>query len=175
MSLTIEEIGLLRSLVEWRRANGWTYGVAWDKPFCDRDGAPMSEPLNRHTWESPLLPNGECANVEALVIEGDLWAVNYRPDYGDEMAHIKGGSGFLALANALLSAGRESAYDHDEWRVVAVHPRSGELLMNEQRGEGAARVLLKAARTFDPDARMEHRRSGATSWVRVREAGGPDA
>lgn len=169
MSLTIEEIGLLRKLISWRRANGWTYEAAWDKPFCDRDGAPMSEPLNRHTWESPPLPNGECANVEALVIEGDLWAVNYRPDYGDEMAHIKGGSGFLALANALLLAGRESALadDETEW---SCRMKDGRPAFASSFTEGGARRYA----ADDPGhCAVFSRRVGP--WVRVPEAGGPDA
>jgi hypothetical protein len=175
MSLTTEELGLLRSLVEWRRANGWTYKAAWDKVVCDRDGAPMSEPCMRHTWESPSLPNGERSYVEALVVSGELWAVNYCKDYGDELAHIKGGRGFLDLAHALLAAGQESAYDRDEWRVMApdrAWPRSWAPITDAVQ---ALAELAEARRNGIHDAYLQHRRMGATEWVRVPEAGGTDA
>lgn len=78
---------------------------------------------------------------------------------------------------ALFDAYRESAYDRDEWRVVATHPRTKEQVVNTNAvNEFTGRVLLKAARSFDADARLEHRRvPSEPAWVRVPEAGDGDA
>ena len=137
--LTTEDIALLRKLVEWRRANGWSYAVEWDKLVVDRDGAPISDPLRRHTWESPELPNGERANVEAIVINGELWAVNWRPDYGDTtMVHCRGGS-FAALVMAAFQAGVDSLAT--EW---AIRSRRGGQVWCRKPEPGEPAAVLKA-------------------------------
>lgn len=57
----------------------------------------------------------------------------------------------------------------EQWRVVATHPRTGEELVNTNAvNELTGRVLLKAAQSFDPDARLEHRLTGETAWEASR-------
>lgn len=57
----------------------------------------------------------------------------------------------------------------DEWRVVAVDPRTGLREVNGPVDEASAKALLKVARRFDPEARLESR-IRATDWVRFEEA-----
>ena len=153
-----EDFALLRSLVEWRRANGWT---------LERSDAGYVQWTSRDGWSVDVyLPGGAEMTVESATRRFGVWypltvtaAVDVLVAVGVVPPEL----------SSVFRAGRESAYTADEWRVVAVHPRSGELLMNEQRGEVAVRALLKAAQTFDPGARLEHRRTGATDWSRVDE------
>lgn len=64
----------------------------------------------------------------------------------------------------------DDLYRTDEWRVVAVDPRTVRReVVNGPVDEVSARALLKVARRFDPQARLE-RRIRATDWVRYEEA-----
>lgn len=77
---------------------------------------------------------------------------------------------FLRLLNLAAEFGRESAYTTDEWRIVAAKPRTREETVNNNaRSEWEARALLKVARGFDPEARLERRRAGATDWEKVAD------
>lgn len=70
-------------------------------------------------------------------------------------------------------AGRESAYDRDEWRVCVIENKHHApefqfpAIWCNSENEPEGREDLAMARLEDPDAWLEHRRTGATDWSRV--------
>lgn len=157
--LTTEEIRLLRSLVEWRRATGWTLGrhdftyispdrkaefwPGWGKELGDRMFITYPDPEPGQPRERVIPP---CISlreaVDVLVVFG-LLPVEF---------------------SSAFQAGRESAYTEDEWRVN--HPEGGPGMYWGGLAEHLTE-LLDACRSSYPEAWIEHRRTGATEWVRV--------
>lgn len=63
----------------------------------------------------------------------------------------------IRLLEKAFTAGRESAYTTDEWRV-----NNGGLMWGQSEIRSEAEKLLAASR----DGWLEHRRKGATDWKR---------
>ena len=93
--------------------------------------------------------------------------------------------GTEGLRNALwlaFEAGRESAYDRDEWRVRYLSnpdPGTGErfpaLYGSYDTRDEAEQDVAEAKKDGYHEPFIVHRRSGKTPWVRVPEAGGTGA
>jgi hypothetical protein len=184
--LTTEEFGLLRKLIEWRRANGWTFKREYQPESRDYLGAPNEDDAWHLRWESPER-DGQFSEVETWIECHDkrLSHVLYRPDDSDDTDLFWGGGalrvhGARIVADGLVSvgvlpqkfssafqAGRESAYDRDkiEWGMCRAY--DGRVL--KAWDEEDARTSVAHNR----DLSLRTRRVGP--WVRVPEAGGRDA
>ncbi len=190
MSLTTEEIGLLRSLVEWRRANGWTYKRGYEEPSRDHNGAPYDDGYLKHRWSKP---NGKDeAEAEFVVLLNDdreVASAYYQPD-DDAYAYLSWGPrlirerGLRMVVNGLVDAaelpvrfssafqaGMKSVYDRIEYRVMV-----------GSEPEATTHSTIEAFRNLGwrrrgyPDAFLERRFDKEPSaWSRVPEAGGPSA
>ncbi len=170
--MTPEERQLLRRVFAWARSNGWRR----DKPerrysedrLSDRYGWAQNDLYASHEWvvfDVDIEPEGG-AVMDGQALGGWVkgWVLSVR-----EAVDVLAAKRILPVElSSAYAAGVESALDADEWRVVATKPRNGgEVINGNARSEREARALLKVALTFDSDARLEHRRFGATGWERV--------
>lgn len=176
MSLTTDEIGLLRSLVEWRRKNGWTHNFhRWDGEqhdhAYDHNQSGLSVEVDMHRIE--LFPGEPKVLYEIrvdqaghLLFHGWPWSVRSAVDGIASAAVIP--PEMAPMYAFAFQFGRESVYDRDEWRVAF---DSG--LSMPSGGEGDLGYFRWVVSQRE-DAHLEHCRTGATDWERVPEAGGPD-
>lgn len=150
MKLSKDEIALLRSLVEWRRANGWT---------LERSDAGYVQWAGRDGWSvDAYLPGGAEMTVESATRRFGVWYPLTVTAAVDVLVAV--GVAPPEFSSA-FRAGRESAYTTDEWRV-----RSSKLFRewSTNASRESAVESLGTARHHYPDAWIEHRRSGATDW-----------
>lgn len=174
MSLTISEIGLLRSLVEWRRANGWTREYRlWDLEQHDHTyehkDSGLSVEATMHRIE--LIP-GEPkvvyeVGVEAcghLLFHGWPWSVRSAVN-GIAAAEVIPPE-MAPMHSSAFAAGRESAYDRDEWRVCAGPAEFPVVFQDEIFSDEHLAIVLRDARNrWRGEAIwVQHRRNGSTSW-----------
>lgn len=168
------DVALLRSLVEWRRKNGWTREYRlWDAEQHDHTyehrGSGLSVEATMH--RITLFP-GEPKVVYEVGVEqsGHLlfhgWPWSVRSAVNSIAAAEVIPPEMAPMFSSAFQLGRESAYTTDEWRV-----RSSKLFSewSTNASREGADESLRTARHHYPDAWVEHRRTGATDWSRVDE------
>lgn len=156
MSLTDEDRKLLREVVQWRRANGWGFGFypkRGEADWTSGDGVLV---------EADFFGYG----VQLIVDGGERRRGAFWPRSVREAVDILAALGILPITfSSAYKSGRESALDRMEWRVRIAGYQAPWSENNYSR-EDAETSLGRALQHY-PDAWIEHRRTGATAWVRA--------